>query len=59
MHDFSPYCVSIALMDEDELTAGVIYEVTRDELFYAWRGSYAYLNGRASGFRRPTNSKTR
>ena len=45
VHDFSPYCVSIALMDEDELTAGVIYEVTRDELFYAWRGSYAYLNG--------------
>ena len=45
VHDFSPYCVSIALMDEDELTAGVVYEVTRDELFYAWRGSYAYLNG--------------
>lgn len=45
VHDFSPYCVSIALMNEGELVVGVVYEVTRDELFYAWHGSYAYLNG--------------
>jgi len=45
IHGFSPYCVSIALSEEGELVAGVVYEVTRDEMFYAWRGSYAYLNG--------------
>ncbi len=45
VHGFSPYCVSIALQADGQLVLGVIYEVTRDELFYAWRGSYAYLNG--------------
>lgn len=45
IHGLSPYCVSIALGEESELVAGVVYEVTRDEMFYAWRGSYAYLNG--------------
>lgn len=45
MHGLSPYCVSIALTEEDEPVVGVVYEVTRDEMFYAWRGSYAYLNG--------------
>lgn len=45
VHDLSPYCVSLGLMDGDEIVAGVVYEVTRAEMFYAWRGSYAYLNG--------------
>ena len=45
VHGLSPYCVSIALTEEDEPVVGVVYEVTRDEMFYAWRGSYAYLNG--------------
>lgn len=33
------------MTEEDEPVVGVVYEVTRDEMFYAWRGSYAYLNG--------------
>ena len=45
IHGLSPYCVSLALCEEGEPVAGVVYEVTRDEMFYAWRGSYAYLNG--------------
>lgn len=45
IHGLPPYCVSIALMDGDHLVLGVVYEITRNELFYAWRGSDAYLNG--------------
>lgn len=45
VHGYSPYCVSIALRDGDETVVGVVYEVTRREMFYAWRESYAYLNG--------------
>ena len=46
IHGLSPYCVSLALMDQDEVVAGVVYEVTHQELFYAWKGSPAYLNGK-------------
>lgn len=44
VHNLSPYCVSIALMDGKEVVIGVIYEVVADEMFYAWKGSKAYLN---------------
>lgn len=46
IHDFAPYCVSIALRDEDDLLIGVVYEVCRDECFYAWQGGGAYMNGK-------------
>ncbi len=39
-------CVSIALRNKEELLIGVVYEVCRDECFYAWKGSKAYLDGR-------------
>ena len=39
------YAVSIALLDGNELALGVIYETGRDECFYAWKGSGAFLNG--------------
>ncbi|MFM2292857.1 MAG: hypothetical protein RIS29_2670 [Bacteroidota bacterium] len=38
------YCVSIGLLDGDELVLGVVYEVGRDECFYAWKDGGAYLN---------------
>lgn len=41
----APYCVSIALRNRDELLLGVVYEVCRDECFYAWKGGKAWLNG--------------
>lgn len=44
-HGLAPYCVSIALMRGEELVVGVVYEITHDEMFYAWQGSAAYLNG--------------
>lgn len=46
IHGISPFAVSIALMEEDEIIMGIIYEINLDEMFYAWKGGKAYLNGR-------------
>jgi len=46
IHGLPPFAVSIALMEDDELVLGVVYEITQDECFYAWKGSKAYLNGK-------------
>lgn len=45
IHGIAPHSVSIALMEDDELVLGVVYEVGLNEMFYAWKGSSAYLNG--------------
>ncbi len=45
IQDYAPYCVSIALREGEELLVGVIYEVNRDECFYAWKNGNAYMNG--------------
>lgn len=45
IHDNAPYCVSIALRNKEELLVGVVYEVCRNECFWAWKGSKAYCNG--------------
>jgi len=44
IHGLHPFSVSIALMENDELVLGVVYEVSLDELFYAWKDSPAFLN---------------
>lgn len=46
IHSVPCFCVSIGLKRNDELILGVIYEINLDELFYAWEGSKAYLNGK-------------
>jgi len=46
IHASTPYAISIALSFKNELVAGVIYEITRQESFYAWKDSPAYLNGK-------------
>lgn len=46
IHDSAPYCVSIALRNREEVLLGVVYECGRDELFWAYRGGKAYMNGR-------------
>lgn len=43
IHDLGPWCVCIALRHGRELVMGVVYEVTRRELFYATRGGGAWL----------------
>ena len=46
IHGLSPYSVSIALMEKDEIVVGVVYEPVRDECFYTWKDAPAsYLNG--------------
>ncbi len=45
IHGLPPYSISVALINNDELIAGIIYEVTHDELFYAWKSAGAFLNG--------------
>ena len=44
IHNNAPYCVSIALRDKTRVLLGVVYECTRDELFWANQNSEAYLN---------------
>ena len=46
IHGLPPFAVSIALMEKDEVIAGVVHEVVSKETFYAWKGSPAYLDGR-------------
>lgn len=46
IHGLQPFAVSIALMEEEELILGVVYEVNHDECFYAWKGGKAWLNGK-------------
>ncbi len=41
------YAVSIGLLEDEELVLGVVYEVGRDECFYAWKNGGAYLNGQS------------
>jgi len=45
IHGLPPYCVSIALLEGDELVVGVVYEINLKEMYYAWKGSKAYMNG--------------
>ena len=40
IHDEAPYCVCIALRNHTELLLGVVYEVCRDECFYAWKDAF-------------------
>jgi myo-inositol-1(or 4)-monophosphatase len=44
IHGIPCFSVSIALMRDQELVMGVIYEINKDECFYAWEGSKAYMN---------------
>ena len=46
IHASTPYAISIALTYKQEPVVGVIYDITRNEIFYAWKGSKAYLNGK-------------
>jgi myo-inositol-1(or 4)-monophosphatase len=45
IHGLSPYCISIALMENKEIVSGVIYEAGLDECFTAWKGGPAQCNG--------------
>ncbi|MFO7790276.1 MAG: inositol monophosphatase family protein [Bacteroidota bacterium] len=47
IHGISPYAISIALQHKGKTIMGIIYEVSLDEIFYAYDGlKGAYLNDR-------------
>ena len=46
LHGFPVYAVSIALAHRGQVQQGVVYDPTRNDLFYASRGRGAYLNDR-------------
>lgn len=46
IHGIFPCSVSIGLAEEGKIVAGVVYELGHDEMFYAWQGSQAFLNGK-------------
>ena len=41
------FCISIALLNNDELIAGVIFDPIKDEIFYAEQNGGAYLNNKS------------
>lgn len=45
LHGVHPYAVSIGLMENDEIIAGVVHEAGGDETFTAWKNGGAWLNG--------------
>ncbi len=46
IHGLPPFAVSVALMDNQEIVIGVIYEVGLKECFYTWKDAPAYMNGK-------------
>ncbi len=44
-HGYPLFCVSIALEHQGQIIGGIVYDPNRDELFTAFRGYGAYLNG--------------
>src|SRR5512133_2278125 len=46
MHGCPPFAVSIALKEYGDEVAGVVYEITADEMFTAWKKGGAWLNGK-------------
>ena len=45
IHQIPCYAISVALMLDGKIILGVVYEIARDECFYAFENSSAYLNG--------------
>ncbi len=46
IHGLMPHAISVALMNDSEVILGIVYEITRQEAFYSWKGAEAYLNGK-------------
>lgn len=46
IHGIPVYSVSIGLLHNQKPVLGVVYEISRNEMFYAWQGANARLNGK-------------
>ncbi|MBK9412821.1 MAG: inositol monophosphatase [Bacteroidetes bacterium] len=47
IHGIPCFCISIALLENDELILGVVHELNLDECFYAWKTGGAFMNGKS------------
>jgi myo-inositol-1(or 4)-monophosphatase len=45
IHDLPVYSVSVGLLHDNKIVCGIVFEVNKDELFYAWKDGGAWLNG--------------
>lgn len=45
LHQLPFFSISVALQQENKTVIGMVYEVNRQECFYAWKNGGAYLNG--------------
>lgn len=46
LHGIHPYAISVGLKENDDIVAGVVYEVGGSEIFSAWKNGGAWLNGK-------------
>jgi len=46
VHGIPCFCISVALLHRNIAVMGIVYELNFKELFYAWQGSPAFLNGK-------------
>lgn len=59
IHGLPIYSISIALMEDDEVVLGVVYEINRNECFHATKGNGAFCNQkRISVSQAPTISQS-
>ena len=59
IHHIPYFCISVSLVDGDNILLGVIYDPIRNEMFHAEKGRGAYLNNRrieVSGLRYPSRA---
>ena len=45
IHGLPCFCISIALINKNNLVIGIVHELNFDECFYAWENGGAYMNG--------------
>jgi myo-inositol-1(or 4)-monophosphatase len=46
MHGMPTFSISVALVRHETPEIGIVYEINRGELFYAWKNGGAYCNGK-------------
>ncbi len=46
IHGLPCYCVSIGLMENNQLQLGIVHEINFNETFYCWKNGGAWLNGK-------------
>jgi myo-inositol-1(or 4)-monophosphatase len=46
IHGLPPFAISVGLLENEEIVAGVIYEIGLHECFYAWKDGPAFLDGK-------------